>query len=70
MLPECEQADAHPPGPECQDPSVGWDLVQHDWGVRQSEQREPIGPRSCPIARLLAAPIAAVHALLRSRERC
>ena len=70
MTPECEPADAHPPGPEALDPCVGWDLVQYDWGVRQSEQSEPSGPRSCPIARILAAPIAAVHALLRGRVRC
>jgi hypothetical protein len=73
MLPECEPADAHPPGTEGLDPRVGWELVQYDWGVRQREQSgesEPTGPRSCPVARILSAPIAAVHALLRGRVRC
>jgi hypothetical protein len=78
MLPEREPAEAHTPGPECLDPSAGWDLVQYDWGMRQSEDEPsestgplgPIGPRSCPVARILAAPIAAVHALLRRRVRC
>ena len=69
MVRECEHADAHPP-PEGLDPRVGWELVQHDWGVRQREPNAPSGPRSCPIARILAAPIAAVHALLRGRVRC
>jgi hypothetical protein len=41
--------------------------VQCDWGVRQ---REPVAPRSCPVMRILAAPVAAVQSLLRGRVRC
>ena len=49
------------------DPRSGWDLVQCDWGQRQGE---PAAPPPCPVMRILALPIAAVQALLRSRARC
>lgn len=87
MVPECQRADAHPPGSapgptvglavvsstgccaygSFADPRAGWDMVQCDWGLRQ---REEVAPRSCPVMRLLALPIAALHALLRGRVRC
>jgi hypothetical protein len=64
MEPEGQRADAHPP---VTDPCAGWDLVQCDWGLRQGE---PVAPRSCPVMRILAAPVAAVQSLLRGRVRC
>jgi len=75
MEPECQRADAHPPVTamgccaygSLADPCAGWDMVQCDWGVRQ---REPVAPRSCPVMRILAAPVAAVQSLLRGRVRC
>jgi hypothetical protein len=63
MLPECQSAEvrhaelaaAVPPAACCTygeplDPSMGWYLVQRDWGARQDE---PATEPSCPLARAL-----------------
>lgn len=42
--------DDAPAGPT--DLHLGWDLVHHDWGVRQ---RESSGHHPCPVLRLLHA---------------
>jgi len=79
MLLEGQSADAHRGGlavavsPGCcayggpLDPCAGWYLVQRDWGVRQGEPALA-GPSA--LARVLAVPIAAVHAIVRSLAGC
>jgi hypothetical protein len=78
MLLEGQSADVHPgvavaASPGCcayggpLDPCAGWYLVQRDWGARQGELALA---GTGMLGRILALPLAAVHAIVRSLARC